>query len=107
MVAPPLFRAEVTSTIRRWLHAGTIDEEYAREAVRRALRFPVEPANDFDELYLRAFDIATKLQQSRSYDALYLALAEFRKCDFWTADKRFVNAASRDFPNVRFIADFP
>lgn len=106
MVAPPLFRAEVTSTIRRWLFMGAIDEQYAREAVRRSLRFPVEIAVDFDALQLRAFDIATRLQQSRAYDTQYLALAEFRRCDFWTADKRFVNAAQRDFGNVRWIGDF-
>jgi predicted nucleic acid-binding protein len=107
MIAPSFFRAEVTSVIRRWLHNREIDEEYARDAVRRSLRFPVELASDFDALHLRAFDIATKLQQSRAYDTLYLALAEFRRCDLWTADKRFVNSAGRDFANVRWIGDFP
>lgn len=107
MIAPPLLRAEVTSTIRRWLYSERIDEEYAREALRRSLRFPVELASDSDGLHLRAFDIASKLGQTRAYDSLYLALAEFQKCDFWTADKRFVKAAQQDFPNVRFIGDFP
>lgn len=106
MVAPPLFRAEVTSAVRRWLFTGNITEEFAREALRRSLEFPILISNDFDALQLRAFDIATALNRPRAYDTQYLALAEFRQCQLWTADERFVNAAQRDFPNVRWIGEF-
>lgn len=106
MVAPPLFRPEVTSTIRRWLHTGAIDHEFARQAVHRSLRLRIEIVHEFDALQMRAFDIATQLNQPRAYDAQYLALAEFRQCDFWTADERFANAARREFSNVRFIGEF-
>jgi predicted nucleic acid-binding protein len=107
MIAPPLFRAEVTSAITRWLYTRSIDEASARDAIRRSLRFRVDIAGDFDALQLRAFDIAAALNRPRAYDTQYLALAEFRECDLWTADERFVNAARREFPIARFIGDFP
>ena len=107
MIAPALFRAEVTSAIRRWAFSGDIDLSLAREALGRSLRFPVSVEHDFDALQLRAFDIATRLNRPRAYDTQYLALAEFRECELWTADKRFVNAARDEFRNVRWIGDFP
>ena len=39
------------------------------------------------------------------YDAYYLALAQARGCDFWTADRRFVNSVPQ-VPCVRDIRDF-
>jgi predicted nucleic acid-binding protein len=107
MIAPPLFRAEVTSAITRWLYTGSIDEASARDAIRRSLRFPIDISSDFDALQVRAFDIAAALNRPRAYDTQYLALAEFQECELWTADERFVNSARRNFPKVRWIGDFP
>jgi len=105
IIAPPLFRAEVTSTVRRWLYSGRVTEAFAREAVRRSLNFPVMIEGQFDSLQLRAFDLATALNQPRAYDSQYLALAEFCSCQLWTADERFVNSARDRFPNVRWIGE--
>jgi len=106
MIAPPLFRPEVTSTIRRWLFTGKVTEDYARDSIRRSLQFPVSLTEAGDALQLRAFDIATLLNRPRAYDSQYLALAEFNQCQLWTADKRFVNAAQRTFPRVRWLGEF-
>jgi predicted nucleic acid-binding protein len=42
-----------------------------------------------------ALNWASRLQQRRAYDALYLALAERMQTEFWTADKRLANAAQQ------------
>ena len=106
MIAPPLFRPEVTSTIRRWLLEGKVTEPYARQAMRMSVRLPVLISDAGDALQLRAFDIATTLKRPRAYDSQYLALAEFNQCELWTADKRLVNAARRKFPWVRWLGDY-
>ncbi len=106
LIAPPLFRPEITSAIRRWLFAGHVDEAYAREALNRSLRFPVRVADDGEALQLRAFDIATALNRPRAYDTQYVALAEFNECTLWTADRRLVNAAQHKFPWVRWLGDY-
>lgn len=38
---------------------------------------------------------AERLQQSRAYDAFYIALAERLQVEFWTADKRLANATEQ------------
>jgi predicted nucleic acid-binding protein len=42
-----------------------------------------------------ALEWATRLQQSRAYDAFYLALAERLQAEFWTADRRLANGAQQ------------
>jgi predicted nucleic acid-binding protein len=106
MLAPPIFRPEVTSTIRRWLYTSVVNEATARDALRRSLRLPVLISDAGEALQLRAFDIATALNRPRAYDSQYLALAEFSHCELWTADRGLVNAARQQFPWVRWLGDF-
>jgi predicted nucleic acid-binding protein len=106
MLAPPLFRPEVTSVIRRLLFVKRLTEPYAREALDRSLRFPVLITDAGDALQKRAFDIAIALQHSRAYDSQYIALAEFNQCELWTADRRLVNGSRRRFPSVRWLGDY-
>jgi predicted nucleic acid-binding protein len=53
----------------------------------------------------RAFDIAHQHNQ-RSYDCVYVALAERKRIDFWTGDDRLYNAFHASLPFVRRIADY-
>ena len=106
MIAPPLFRPEITSSIRRWLFTSEVSEAYAREALHRSLRFPVLVSDGGDALQIRALALATALNRPRAYDSQYLALAEFNRCELWTADERLVNAAQRKFPWVRWLGDY-
>jgi len=43
----------------------------------------------------RAYTWTRRLNRAVAYDSFYLALAERLDCDFWTADRRLVNAASQ------------
>jgi predicted nucleic acid-binding protein len=104
--APPIFRAELTSAIRKWLHWERISASHARDALERGLRLPVDFWDAGDALQRRALDIATDLKVSRAYDAQYLALAEFNEAEFWTADRRLAYSARHKFPWVRWIGDY-
>ncbi len=58
-----------------------------------------------EAVILRAWDIATDLGQSDTFDALGYAVAEAYDGEFWTCDQRFANAAAgRDYPRLRFVA---
>jgi predicted nucleic acid-binding protein len=104
--APPIFRPELTSAIRKWLHFGHINIAHARDALERGLRLPVDLWDAGDALQRRALDIATELRMARAYDAQYLALAEFNESELWTADRRLANSARRKFPSVHWIGDY-
>ena len=53
----------------------------------------------------RALEMAHELQQSDVYDSHCLALAESLDREFWTADRRFYNAARRLHPRVRWTGE--
>ena len=48
---------------------------------------------DFElALSTRALELALRSKRPASYDAHYLALAEYLGCELWTADERLWNA---------------
>jgi predicted nucleic acid-binding protein len=100
--APPLLRYEVTSVLRKHVARGLRSLEESRQALERALVFDIrylEPPN----FHQRSFDMAHRLNQPVTYDAHYLALAEYLACEFWTADERLANAVQGTFPWVKWL----
>ena len=104
VVAPPLYRAEVTNVLHQQARRGHITSGHATEVLDALLSIVavLEP----DGLYARAFALAGMLGVGSTYDALYLALAEAEECEMWTADLRFVRSAQGRFPRVRWIGEF-
>lgn len=51
----------------------------------------------------RAWKIATEFGFTTVYDATYLALAELRGCEFWTADERLFNAVKDKLFFVKWL----
>jgi predicted nucleic acid-binding protein len=105
LIVPPTFHTEVDSAIRRIVHLGKLSIEDGEAAYSLFDRLPVTAVMNA-AIRRRAREIATQLNQPRVYDSTYTALAEAMDCEFWTADRRFVNAAQRLFPFVRFIGDY-
>jgi predicted nucleic acid-binding protein len=93
LVAPDLWLIECATGIRREVYrrhvsvGGGLHLFGSVEALGVDLR-PIDAA-----LCRSAMDWAEKLQQSRAYDGLYLALAERLDVELWTADRRLVNGA--------------
>ena len=54
-----------------------------------------------------AREIARQFNRSKIYDSVYVALAELRGCEFWTADHLLFNAVKAVLPFVKFLADYP
>ena len=103
LVAPPIFRPEVTNVLHRKARRGEMNLGEAREAAKYLVDLVAiaEPMG----LYGRALDLAATFRLGAVYDSLYVALAELEGCEMWTADRRLVNAVQRDFPQVRWVGE--
>ena len=104
-VAPTLFRYEVTTVLRRHVHFGRLTPEKGLNALNEILtsviEYPVVP-----DLHTRAYQLATQLGRPRANDAHYLIVAQTLGCEFWTADRKLVNAVSNTLPWVKFLGDY-
>jgi len=54
----------------------------------------------------RAWEIAAEFGASTVYDATYLALAELRGCEFWTADQRLFNQVKDKLSFVKYLGTY-
>jgi predicted nucleic acid-binding protein len=109
LIAPPAFTGEIDTAVRQAVHRRGLPES-ALPAVYGALdALPVSVTLDENELRLirlRARVLAATLGQPSVYDCTYAALAEKRRCDFWTADKRFYNASRSTLSFVKFVGNY-
>ena len=90
IVAPTLLYYEVTNGLYRYQKAGILPPQAVEKALIAALALPIEFISNM-ELHYRARDVAVKYNLSATYDAHYLALAEWMDVDLWTADMKLVN----------------
>jgi predicted nucleic acid-binding protein len=104
IVAPDVVLAEVGSTIRRAVHRGLMASEKGHSALGLLKRAQIRRF-DVRDLFDDAWRIAETYRLATLYDAYYLALAEVRGCDLWTADERFINSV-QSLPRVRNLADY-
>ena len=52
-----------------------------------------------------SLELVERLRLSAAYDAHYVALAEVRRCECWTADERLWNSVKRQLPMVRWVGE--
>lgn len=103
VIAPPIFRSEVTNVLHRKIRRGELDFANAMNAVESL--FAAVSIQEPASLYTDALSIARAIDVAAAYDPIYLALAEVERCDLWTADKRFVRAVGYKSPRVRWIGE--
>lgn len=105
LIAPPLFVPEADSNLRYITKLGKYTLE-SKQALRTTLyALPLTIEHNFT-LRERAWNLADLIGAIRVYDCTYAALAEARGCEFWTADKKFFNAAHRHLPFVKFVGSY-
>ena len=103
VVAPPIFRSEVTNV----LHVRARRGQLGRSDAAEILDFLISTVeiNEPARLYQRAFAMAGEFGLGAAYDALYLALAEAWGCEVWTADLKLVRSVQRGFGLVRWLGE--
>ncbi|TDA70397.1 MAG: PIN domain-containing protein [Clostridia bacterium] len=108
LIAPSFCPVEVDSVIRqkavRPKGQGGLTEEQAELVFEAAQSIPLQIVAA-DSQRRRAWELAKKLGLPTVYDAHYLALAELRNCEFWTADTRFYNTAREKLPYVHHLQE--
>jgi predicted nucleic acid-binding protein len=102
--APNLLQAEVMSAFLRAHRRGRVSRTEAEGAIRDLMALPFVMF-DVASILVRAFEIAQHHNQ-RSYDCIYIALAEREGVELWTGDQRLYNALNRYFAFVRWIGDY-
>jgi predicted nucleic acid-binding protein len=100
--APRLWMSETTSAVRFYLAQKQINFEEAQQALYTIHALQVEIVDEDQQLCLRALDLAGKLGQSKAYDAFYLAVAEKKEAELWTADERLRNRC-RDDLGIKWV----
>jgi predicted nucleic acid-binding protein len=93
ILAPTLMTFEAASGIRKAVYRDLLSAKNGVIALAAYLQLEtgvilVPP----DGLHFRAWELATKYQQPRMYDAYYVALAESQECPLWTSDERLRRA---------------
>ena len=104
LIAPPLFRAEVTSVIRETVYRRAISPEDGEVAFAASLEWDVSLITP-PGLQQRAWSLAVRLNRPKGYDAQYLALASLLDCEVWTMDRRLYNAARARYPWVHWAGE--
>jgi len=102
LAAPTLLYYEVTNALYRYHKLGYLSTSSVKLAFRAALALPLQLCGETD-LHWRALDIAERLGLSATYDAHYLALAEWLGSELWTADRRLAHTVQASLPWVRLV----
>jgi predicted nucleic acid-binding protein len=102
VIVPSWFACELTNVLFQRMRRGDLtlsDAQLAFGAIfaKVNVREP-EPA-----VALRALEVANDHGLRASYDAHFLALAEYLGIEPWTADDRFWDAVKSNFPWVEWI----
>jgi predicted nucleic acid-binding protein len=105
LIAPPVFRSEITNALHQRVHRREISPVDAAEMLDTLLSLV-----DIDEpsvLYDRALALAGSLGQGTVHGSLYLALAEMWDCELWTADRHFAKTSRQRSTIVRWVGGNP
>ncbi|MEW5718946.1 MAG: type II toxin-antitoxin system VapC family toxin [Chloroflexota bacterium] len=103
LLIPAFAPAEVDSILRKKVTRGELNEEQAEQSFQAACNLPLE-IDASPELRRQAWTIARQFRFEYVYDAVYLAIAESRKCEFWTADRKLYDKVSDKLKFVRHIS---
>lgn len=102
LAAPTLLYYEVTNALYRYQKHNMLTETTVKLALNAALALPLQ-LYGYLELHQKASALAHSLNLSATYDAHYLALAQYLNAEFWTADKRLVNSVKPQLAWVHLV----
>ena len=100
---PPLLYAEVPSVLRESVYFGRLSPDEGQQAFDTFLELAISDST-WTDLHVLAWALAREYNQPRLYDSMYLAAAQAAGCDFWTGDRRLVNAVG--LPWVKWVGGY-
>ena len=105
LIAPVFFEVEADSILRQKVSLrGELTADQAQRAFASLLALPIKATHSAEQRE-RAWEIAHEFRFPTVYDATYLALAELRQCEFWTADEKLFNRVRNKLTFVRCLGN--
>lgn len=105
LIAPPMFHAEVASGLRKSVYLKRISPADGEQLFAVYSQLPVRIVSGW-EIYQKAWELAKEFSLPVCYDMQYLAVAELADCQFWTLDRRLVNAVRARTKRVRWVGEY-
>jgi len=104
LLAPVLFLCEVANALTKRIQRHQLTLARAKE---RLGFFPESGPllQQIGAVHPRALELADRFRLPTAYNAHYLALAEFQRCEFWTADERLWNSVKRELHWVHWLGE--
>ncbi|MDX1978141.1 MAG: type II toxin-antitoxin system VapC family toxin [Pseudanabaenaceae cyanobacterium bins.68] len=93
VAAPRLVLYEVTNVLHRLTIANQLSEQRCDSLLESVLSLDIAYYSE-TELHGQALAIARRFRLTATYDAHYLALAEYLDCNLWTGDRKLVNSVN-------------
>jgi predicted nucleic acid-binding protein len=107
ILAPGLLTYETTNVLHQRVRKGLLSLNDAQEALSEII-FDIITFDFADTLDLctRAIQLAQQFRLPAAYDAQYLALAESKACELWTADLRMWNSLQGKLAWVHWMPNY-
>ena len=106
LIAPAFFEVETDSILRqKVMLRKELSLEQAEAAFAKLQTLPIQQIAVLGQRQ-RAWKIAADYGFATVYDATYLALAELRGCEFWTADERLFNRVKDTLTFVKWLQNY-
>ncbi len=106
--APSLLVYEVTNALYRRVRKGEIPFYDARRGLTEIIYKVVDiDVPEDPEFNIRAIELGQQFGLPAAYDSHYLALAESKECELWTADTRLWNSTRGKLDWLRWLGDYP
>ena len=106
LIAPVFVEVETDSILRQKVSLrGELTLDQAQRAFASLQGLPIKTTHS-PEQRERAWEIAREFQFPTVYDATYLALAELRGCEFWTADEKLFKQVRDKLTFVQWLGNY-
>jgi len=106
LIAPAFFEVETDSILRqKTALRQELTPEQAEAAFAKLQTLPIQQIAVLGQRQ-RAWEVAAVYGFATVYDATYLALAELRRCEFWTADERLYNRVKDTLTFVKWLRNY-
>lgn len=106
LIAPAFFGVETDSILRQKVALRKeLTPEQAEAAFAKLQTLPIQQIAVLGQRQ-RAWEMAAAYGFATVYDATYLALAELRGCEFWTADERLFNRVKDTLTFVKWLQNY-
>jgi predicted nucleic acid-binding protein len=106
LIAPVFFEVETDSILRQKVSLRReLTVAQAQRAFASLQGLPIKTTHSAEQRE-RAWEIAREFQFPTVYDATYLALAELRQCEFWTADEKLFKQVRDKLTFVQWLGNY-